>query len=63
MFLDVAKSKQIQIKTKEDAIRFFKSEISFKDMLSEFNKLLKIVLTIPVSSCTAERSFSALRNV
>jgi len=33
------------------------------DMLSEFSKLLQIVLTIPVSSCTAERFFSALRRL
>jgi len=32
-------------------------------MLTEFNKLLKIILTVPVSSCTAERSFSALRSL
>jgi len=32
-------------------------------MLTEFNKLLKIILTVPVLSCTAETSFSALRRL
>lgn len=32
-------------------------------MLTEFNKLLKIILTVPVSSCTAEKSLSALRRL
>ena len=34
-----------------------------KSMLSEVNKLVHILLTIPVSSSTAERCFSALRRL
>lgn len=36
---------------------------SFRDLLPEFNKLVRTILIIPVSSCTAERSFSALRRL
>nr|CAH7756469.1 unnamed protein product [Callosobruchus chinensis] len=32
-------------------------------MIPEIIKLLKIIMTIPVSTCTAERSFSALRRI
>ena len=32
-------------------------------IVPEFVKLMKIVLTVPVSTCTAERSFSCLRRL
>ena len=38
------------------------SEI-YKGMLSDIDKLLKIYFTFPVTSATAERSFSALRRI
>ena len=34
-----------------------------KDMFSEIDKILRLYLTIPVTTCTAERSFSSLRRV
>ena len=36
---------------------------SSKKMLSEVYKLLRILLTIPITSATAERAFSALRRL
>ena len=35
----------------------------FKTMLSQVHKLLRLYLTIPVTSATSERSFSALKRV
>ena len=35
----------------------------YKLMLCEVHNLLRLYLTIPITSATAERSFSALRNV
>ena len=35
----------------------------YKDMLSEVDKVLKIFFTFPVTSATAERSFSSLRRL
>jgi hypothetical protein len=32
-------------------------------IIAEFVKVMKIVLTMPVSTCTAERSFSCLRRL
>ena len=34
-----------------------------REMFSEVDKLLQIYLTIPVTTATAERSFSALRRI
>ena len=34
-----------------------------KDMFSEIDKILQLYLTIPVTTCTAERSFSSLRRI
>lgn len=62
MFLDIATSKDVSIKSLQDAVNFMKSD-NLCDMLSEYSKLLQIILTILVSSCTAERSFSALRRL
>ena len=48
------------VRTLTDAMN--KSEI-YKRMLSEVDKLLKIYLTLPVTSATAERAFSSLRHL
>lgn len=61
MLLDIAKSREIPISSTQNAIDFLKSDISLRSMLNELNKLLKIILNVPVTSCTAERSFSAIR--
>jgi len=63
MLLDIPKSREIPISSTQDAIDFLKSDISHQSVLNELNKLLQIILTVPVSSCTAERSFSALRRL
>ena len=34
-----------------------------RDMFSEIDKLIQLYLTIPVTTCTAERSFSCLRRI
>ena len=34
-----------------------------RDLLSEVHKLLRLFLTIPVTSSTSERSFSAMRRI
>ena len=41
----------------------FNHQSSFKTLLSEVHNLLRIYLTIPVTTSTAERSFSALRRI
>ena len=39
------------------------SQPVFKSMLHEVHNLLRLYLTVPISSATAERTFSALRRV
>ena len=47
----------------EDIISHFKQELYLREVLSELYKFLKIVMTIPVSTATAERSFSSLKRL
>lgn len=63
IMLDIAKAKHFKISSVSDAINFFKQESYLQDLVPEVVKLIKIMLTVPVSSCTAERSFSALRRL
>lgn len=64
MLLDIARTKNVRLNNVEDIVSFIISHCeSTKDIIPEVIKLLKIVLTIPVSTCTAERSFSALRRI
>lgn len=64
MLLDIARSKNIRLNNVEDIVTFITSHCdSIKEMINEVIKLVKLVLTIPVSTCTAERSFSALRRI
>ena len=41
----------------------FNEQPSYKILLSEIHKLLKLYLTIPVTTATAERSFSSLKRI
>ena len=41
----------------------FQEQSSLKVMLSEIHKLILIFLTVPITTATAERSFSALRRI
>ena len=63
MMLDVCESKHFVVESTEDLVRFFSSNKHVDELIPEVVKLIKIALTIPVSTCTAERSFSALRKL
>lgn len=54
--------KVTNIRTITDAMHMMQSSI-YQNMLCELNKLLLLYLTIPVTTATAERSFSSLRRV
>ena len=63
MFLDAVRSEQIEVKTLQDVVTYFctPAHEPLRSLLPEFTKFIKILVTIPMTSCTAERSFSALR--
>lgn len=63
MMLDICKSKDFAVKSTEDLVKFFTLHGNVSELIPEVVKLVKISLTIPVSTCTAERSFSALRRL
>lgn len=61
MFLDNVNLRKNTIQSTQNVIDLFRLDSSLGNILIEFNKLLQIILTAPVSSCTADRSFSVLR--
>lgn len=58
-----AKPKPIKIGSMNDIIQCLKVNEAWMNMLPELTCFLHLFLTIPVTSCTAERSFSALRRL
>uniref|UniRef100_A0A3B4UMN1 HAT C-terminal dimerisation domain-containing protein n=1 Tax=Seriola dumerili TaxID=41447 RepID=A0A3B4UMN1_SERDU len=53
MFIDIAKQRGVCLKTFQDSWT----------LLPELTKLIRLGLTVPVTSCTSERSFSGLRRL
>lgn len=60
-FIDCALAKKIELKSLQDVIDYFQKNENARQLLPEFNKLLRILLTIPSTTCTAERTFSFLK--
>ena len=60
---DQAKSKNVKLENFESALQLMKDIPTLVPLVSEFAKLLRIILCMPVSTCTAERSFSGLRKL
>ena len=65
MFLDQITLKDVKIKYiyLQDVVNYLKANRNLADLIPEFMKLIRLLLTIPASSCTAERSLSALRRL
>lgn len=61
MFFDSAGVKNF--KSLSDIVTIFRRKPHLKELLTEFLKLIKLIMTIPCTSCTAERSFSSLRRL
>lgn len=53
----------ISVADTNDVIQIFNGNDVWSQMLSEVINLLQLYLTLPVTSCTAERSFSSLRRL
>ncbi|KYN16540.1 hypothetical protein ALC57_11201 [Trachymyrmex cornetzi] len=63
IFFDVVDSRKLTVTSLGDVITILQKDKSMRDLVSEYTKLIKILLTIPVTTCTAELSFSALRRL
>ena len=60
MFFEQITLKDVEI---QDFVNYSKANRNLADLIPEFMKLIRLLLTIPASSCTAETSFSALRRL
>lgn len=65
MFLDIARQENLKLTNLKEVVILMKSLYRVNkgtvELISEFSKFIKFLLTIPISTCTAERSFSSLR--
>lgn len=53
----------LQVNTFGDVVEVLKSDATLRTMLPELTKVVRLVLTVPVTTCTAERAFSGLRRL
>lgn len=63
MFLDITSQRNVELKSIQDIVTYLRSHSELYDIVPEYLKFIKLLLVIPVSSCTAERSFSSLRRL
>lgn len=65
MVVSEAKRKNIKLIDFQSVLNFIKGsdQIGLKNLVLEVVKLIKIVLTLAVQTCTAERSYSGLRRL
>ena len=66
MVVDLAKSKNVLLTDFQSVLDFLKTDVEAKrlvPLVPEIVKLIRIVLCMLVSTCTAERSFSCLRRL
>jgi len=67
MFLDIARQRRAKLTCFGDALDVFRGSaqeaIKLSQLLPEMSKLFCLALTIPVTTCTSERSFSTLRRL
>lgn len=63
MLGDIASQKKVPITSVYEIRKFLQSDGSLCDLLAEATKCIKLLRTVPVTTATAERSFSALRRL
>lgn len=63
MLGDIAGKKKLPVTSVYEIRKFLQSDSSVRSLLSEATKCMKLLRTVPVSTSTAERSFSALRRL
>lgn len=63
MLNDVAKQRNVSLSSMNDVKKFIVEDKGVKDLLPEVTRCLKLLRTVPVTTATAERSFSSLRRL
>ena len=66
MLLDVIKEKSPtneKPSSTAEVVQFLRENASARKLLTQISELCRIILTVPATTCTAERSFSALRRI
>lgn len=68
MLCDILREKSSSLDAKSmanfgDIVRLLQQERHIAELLPELVKFIKLILTTPVTTCTAERSFSSLRRL
>ncbi|XP_039279145.1 zinc finger MYM-type protein 1-like [Nilaparvata lugens] len=63
MLADINRQNNLKMKSMRDVRKYLSQEPAIKKMLSEVVKVIKLLQVVPISSATAERSFSALRRL
>ncbi|KYN06870.1 Zinc finger MYM-type protein 1 [Cyphomyrmex costatus] len=61
MLLEIASTTNVIFNCLADVVQFIQQNPEIGELVPEYKKLLRILLTIPATSCTNERSFSALK--
>ena len=51
----------MQVSTLSDVVQLLESDATLRGMLPELIKIVRLILTVPVTTCSAERAFSGLR--
>lgn len=63
MFHDITSQKGVNISSLSDIVDYLRTDKPLSALLTELVKGVMLLLTVPVTSCTAERSFSGLRRL
>ena len=63
MLADIANNKQLVLKNMRDVRKYITQEPAVGEMLCEVVKCIKLLQVVPITTATAERSFSALRRL
>lgn len=63
MLGDTCRARRLTIRSMHDLKEFFISDVGLKGLFTEVVKAIQVFYTLQVTTCTAERSFSALRRL
>jgi hypothetical protein len=63
MLADIAKEKHLDFKSMRDVKDYLSKEPALREILGEIVKCIKLLQVVPITTATAERSFSALKRL